>query len=581
MLIKQATTCNTASLFAIPRQWLKQCTALIPGLFFLISPAYPAYGISDVAYPPDTKGLLNISISISSKRLTRNFNPLGATALPSTDHFIFEPLVIYKTRDNGSVVHRLATDFTYSPDYRAITYRLRKGVLWSDGNRFDANDVLFTYHLIRKHPELDKLGLWKNTLHRVQKKDSYTIVFHLNDINTSAEWQLAQQPIVPEHQWKHVKNPSHFRNETPVGTGPFTEIRHFSDFSYEQIKNPHYWETNKPRIEGLRLMAFSDNEAAQKALADGTIDWGGIFIPDIKKNFVDKNPKDHHYWFPPGAMISLYMNATQKPFNDVRFRKALSTAINREIIVESAMYGYALASRYPTGIGELYHSWMTGTKSDSYGKTGSYSPYESVTLLNEAGYRDYDGDGFRENPDRSDLSITISAPKGWTDWETACKITASFFNDIGIKTTTQFYPFPVFNQRLIHSEFMTAMCGGDDGPSPWITYFKLFGKGLRKEYRGGQNWCGYLNKEAELLVNAYVKTDVPAVHKSIIHQLQKIVAETVPIIPLFSSPSWYEYNNSRFKGWASADNPFVMPTFFPENPERLLHVLALSPVTER
>lgn len=572
---------NSEKKVALSSIWLSLITGMMPYAFILSGLIFffiPKEALSYVETIQENDGILNISVTISSQGWEKNFNPLVTDSLPSTNHFMFEPLAIYKTMDNGTVVHRLARHFFYSQDFRSITYVLRKGVVWSDGKPFGADDVLFTYNLIKEYPVLDKMGLWKNTIKTVHKKDDHTVVFILNDVNTSAEWQIAQQPIVPEHQWRHIKNPVLFKNETPVGTGPFTEISHFSDHMYVQTRNPHYWEKGKPGIDGIRLLAFSGNQEALTALIQGDIDWGGIFIPNIEASFIQKNPKHHHYWFPPGAMISLYMNATIKPFNDIRFRKALSMAINRDSIVQTAMYGYALASRQPSGIGELYHSWLDDKNTDSYGKTGTYAPYESVTLLNRAGYLDYDNDGFRENPDGTDLTISITAPEGWTDWETACKIIAAFFNEIGIQTRTEFYPFPLFNQNLIHSEFMVAMCGGDDGPSPWITYFKLFGKGLRKDYRGGQNWCNYTDHEAEQLIHAYVKSNDPGVHKTMIKRLQNIVAETVPIIPLFSSPSWYEYNDSRFTGWANADNPFVMPTFFRENPERLLHVLNLSRV---
>ena len=65
-----------------------------------------------------------------------------------------------------------------------------------------------------------------------------------------------------------------------------------------------------------------------------------MFVPDIQKTYVERDPKNNHYWYPPGATISLYMNLTKAPFNDVAFRRALLTAFNRQEIADKAQLGY-------------------------------------------------------------------------------------------------------------------------------------------------------------------------------------------------------------------------------------------------
>ena len=82
------------------------------------------------------------------------------------------------------------------------------------------------------------------------------------------------------------------------------------------------------------------------------------------------------------------------------------------------------------------------------------------------------------------------------------------------------------------------------------------------------------------LLNKYTQIKDPAEQKAIMDKLQLIVAEAMPIIPVYNSPSFYEYNTSRFTGWADAENPKYSPVVSNANPARLLQLLDLEPVAK-
>lgn len=506
----------------------------------------------------------------------RNFNPLTGIRLATTLHFIYEPLVIYNILHGGEAIPRLATEFKYSEDLTSVTYTLRKGVKWSDGEPFDADDVLFSYQLIQKFPALDGLGLWANTLNDVIKVDSHTVRFKLKTADSTAQWLIADQSLVPEHQWSNVKDPVNFRNPEPVGTGPFTEITAFTPEVYTQCRNPYYWEEGRPYIDCLRVPRYKTNDDVLAALVEGEIDWAGHFIPDIEQAFVGKNPKYYHYWFPPNDNISLHLNTSKKPFSYLAFRRALSMAIDRDTIVEVATYGYATVSRYPTGLGEIYKDWYNAEVNASVGKLGTYAPEEAKNILDQSGYVDIDGDGFREQPDGSALHIKIAVVSGWTDWETAVQMIAEYVKEIGINASMEPSDFQPWIDRLQTGQYDIAIGWGGVNQTPWRYYYNLLSSTLIQKRAMGITWSRWSSKEADELLAAYIKTNDPDEHREIIGKLQKIVAENVPIIPLFSNPSWYEYNDTRFIGWATADNPFVRPMGYVGVPERLIHILNLS-----
>ena len=286
----------------------------------------------------------------------RNFNPLlvGSARWP-TRGGIYEPLVIWNAVA-GSWVPWLATDFAWSPDHLKLTLHIRDGVTWSDGVPFGAADVAFSFELIHKNRALDSNDLWE-FLAAVRAVDAHTVELTLQRPFVPGLVELVQQPMLPEHIWSKVADPLTFTNPNPVGTGPFTEVRVFRNQVWELGRNPRYWQPGKPELAALRMIAYPSNDQANLALVDGEIDWAGNFVPAVQRTFVARDPAHNGYWFPPmGSMVFLYPNALKAPLDDVRVRKALSLAIDRQRVVAIGMYGYSRPAD-GTGLSDVYTAW--------------------------------------------------------------------------------------------------------------------------------------------------------------------------------------------------------------------------------
>ena len=173
------------------------------------------------------------------------------------------------------------------PTYNNKTLEIitRSGVFWSDGQRFTAKDVSFTYNLIKKYPALDSGDLW-NYLDRVDAINDSVVEFGFKRVYVPGFHDIVNRSIVPKHIWEELNDPVKFSNPNPVGTGPFTEIIRFEKQIFELGKNQNYWNKNKPMINKLVFNAYSGNEAATLALINGDLDWTGIFIPSIDRVFV-------------------------------------------------------------------------------------------------------------------------------------------------------------------------------------------------------------------------------------------------------------------------------------------------------
>jgi peptide/nickel transport system substrate-binding protein len=497
----------------------------------------------------------------------RNFNPLIApgTARFPTRAGVYEPLMIFNVL-KGEFVPWLAAKHEWSADNKKLTLSLRPGVKWSDGQPFTAKDVVFTFETLKKHKALDFAVVW-GFLEGVQAKDDLTVEFSLSRPYVPGLVYIVHQPIVPEHKWKDVQDPVTYTNETPVATGPFTEVKVFQNQIFELGRNPHYWQKGKPAVESLRFPAYPGNDQANLALLSGELDWAGSFVPDVERVFVSKDKENHHYWFPlVGNTTTLYVNTTKKPFDDARVRKAISMAIDREQIVKVAMYGYTRPAD-ATALSDAHNGWRNPKALES-GDWTKFDQAKANALLDEAGYKRGEG-GMRVAPDKTPLRFDVNVVTGWSDWVRAAQLIAQNLKQVGIDATMKTYDFSPWFERLQKGEFDLSMGWTSEEPTPYHFYRDLMGSETIRPVGeiSARNWGRFASKEADVLLRAFEVTSDEAEQKRLAGEMQVLFVQNAPAIPLFPGPSWGEYNTRRFTNFPNKDNPYakLTPNSSPEN----------------
>ena len=110
--------------------------------------------------------------------------------LHTTRHFIYEPLVIFNDMQGGKPVYRLATHYAFSDDLKSVTFDLREGVKWSDGEAFTADDILFSFNLVKANKALDERSIWTQ-IKGVEKLDVYKRQPHSHKPCQTATWPRA------------------------------------------------------------------------------------------------------------------------------------------------------------------------------------------------------------------------------------------------------------------------------------------------------------------------------------------------------------------------------------------------------
>nr|WP_203066439.1 ABC transporter substrate-binding protein [Paradevosia shaoguanensis] len=536
-----------------------------------------------IAAPAAAQTVLTVSAE-QTTTWVRNFNPFGQTSARFTTlDFIYEPLVVFNRLKGNEPHFRLAESFELADDLKSITFKLRDGFKWSDGEPLTADDVVFTYDYIKKFPALDFISI-SAQLASVEKVDDTTVRFNLNEPNSLIANTIVSMPIVPAHIWSKIDDPVTFANENPVGSGPLTEITRFTPQVYEQCRNPNYWDATNLAIDCMRLPQLADNPQVLAALAEGSLDWATSFIPDIDNTFVAKDPEHHKYWFTPSSLVSFQLSMTtpdennRKAFNDVNFRRALSMLIDRQTIVDIAGYGYPLVNEDPSGLGELYKAFANPEVATQFGQYGKFDKDAGIALLDSSGYVDANGDGFRDNPDGTPIAIDIEVPNGWTDWIDAVQISMETLQEAGINVKMSTPEAAVWTQDLIDGKYSMTLNALAAAANPYFPYIRSFNPGdFGKSRFTAPHWD---NAEVMDLLGKYTQVKDPAEQKVLMDKAQMIVAEALPLIPVYNSPSFYEYNTKRFTGWADAENPFISPVVSNANPGRLIQLLALRPVSQ-
>ncbi|MEO8240984.1 MAG: ABC transporter substrate-binding protein [bacterium] len=516
---------------------------------------------------------------------TENYNPNNNSGPANyVQDFAYEPLWIYNVWHPDQNVPALATSFDVALDLLSVTYHLRPGVKWSDGQDFTADDVVFTFDYAKRHPDFainfdyyDETSQSGNIL-RAEKVDDLTVRFVLHHPNAMAPDGIGPIMPLPQHIWSKIDNPNDDPANPIVATGPWTEAKDFSRSSFKLCRNPLSRFNADNKIDCLQFPQYSSNEQVIAAISVGDLDWAGDGMTDPELTYTPLSPFNK-YWLPADANVNLVLNTTRKPFDNLEFRKAVSMAIDRETLVTISTFNLTTPSQYPIGIGALYDDWIDTTGLEPFKGLMAYDPEGAKAVLDAAGYVDKDGDGFRDSPDGTPISFDISVPAGWTDWINAAQSMSENLQAVGINAELATPEEGSWFDKIPTGDFNAYMMWTDVGATPYTAYESMF---QPRNMQPGQITSSAMHQmripEIENELRDISSTTDDAAKRKGIYAIEKLVAEDLPVITLFSNPSWYQYSTRNFTGWVDKDNARYRPMLFSGVHERVLHALSLVPV---
>jgi len=463
---------------------------------------------------------------------------------------IFEPLAMVNPVGENETTPWLAEKVEWNDDYTQLTVTPRTGVTWSDGEEFTADDIIFSYDMIRNTPAFDTGNLQLTDI----VKDGENVVLTFAESKFVKQSQVLHIPMVPEHIWKDIADPTTEVAPDPVGTGPYT-LEKFSSQSVTLQARDDYWGGDLA-VPTLYYISYNDNTALTTALANGDADWAQAFIPDVQSAFVEKDAEHNVFWAANNlAPDVLFLNHQQKPFDDLAFRQAVNMVIDRaahtEIARENAGPELTSVTGLPTPIGEQYIA------PEFEGEEFSMDVDGARKILEDADYT-WDGDALID-PDGEPVSFTLQVPQGWNDYVTGISLIADQVKEtLGADAKVDTPDADTWWANKRTGDFDAIMHWVDGGTTPYDLYSDTMdGRWLLAGDEVDFNFGRYENDRATELLNTYATSGSDEERTAAIEEVQKMFVEDVPVIPVGTHPVLGEYNTRGYVGWPGEDDQYA------------------------
>lgn len=501
-------------------------------------------------------------------RLNFNLNPFFPSGVSLGLQYLMYGYLFFIHPYNGNVSQFFGVDYEWKDGNKTLIITIREGLKWSDGRPFTANDVAFTFNLMKKHPELDSAALWASDsgLESVTAISPTQVQFKFSRPNTPLFMYIAMTPIVPEHVWSKIPDPVKFINEDPVVAGPFIYEKGSFDPQNNTItlvKNPNFFMApERPFVDKITIKALTGTQPITEMIA-GRGDWAfvgsGINPEEL---WVKKNPATNKYWWPVSAYNVLYVNTLKAPFNDVFFRKALSIAINRKALQDRAYFGIGGYDVSATLIIPAQRSlWYDTSLKSTDNYLTQYNPKEAERILTAAGYKK-DARGNLLGKDGKPLpTFKILVGAGWGDFITLAQIISENLKALGISTVIDQQPWDSYISSVMSATYDMVICWTvGNGPNPYYMYYQMFHPAFSASKIGEvakSNYSRFTDPKITEALEKFSSTSDLNEQKKALSAIQKVLLDKLPVIPLTTRTDFLEYSEARFIGWPSASNPYA------------------------
>lgn len=425
----------------------------------------------------------SINIFASTLHLATSSNPSRLNPLLATDSssseiagFLFNGLIKYD-KDSSTIIGDLAEDFYYESDTTLI-FKLRKNVLWHDGEKFSAKDVLFTYNTLISPQVVSPYSAAFRFVESVEVVDEFTIKVKYKQPYFKAleTWMMG---ILPEHILRDEKNlmNSTFNTE-PIGTGAYKlhQLEHSKNIILVAFDD--YFE-GRAKIDRISFHVIADPMTRFLMLKSLALDIGSIepmqFERQLNPDFFDKF---NIYEQISKSYTYLGFNLRRDKFKNPKVREALSLAINRQEIVDILFFKHAKVCTGP---------FLPGTKAFNENVKAPEQDIEKAKkLLKDAGYD-------KNNPFTFEIvTSNASAIRPY-----AAEIIQHQLKKAGVVVTLRVMEWQAFlNMVVFPNEFDTVLLGWGLSPTPdpymfWHT---------DNDKKSGFNLVGYNNPKMDKMI---------------------------------------------------------------------------------
>ncbi len=277
----------------------------------------------------------------------------------------------------------LAESWSSSPDQRVWTFKLRQGVKWQNvpplnGREFTSADVKYCFEAYAK--EGVQTFNFKE-IEGIETPDKYTVRLHMQAPNVFVPQSLAE-PIAVIFSREVLEEDGDLKKRL-IGTGPFILKEHTRKVKVVLQRNPDYYDKGRPYVDEYVILSTPDAATRAAAFRTGQADFLHVAAPSEVEVLRKTNPnlvaQSYHNTLTP---FGVAMSQDKPPFNDVRVRRALAMAIDRQKQVDTVFEGHGILG---WGVPYIYYQDKQPTAAQ-FGPWWQYKPAEAKKLLAEAGH---------------------------------------------------------------------------------------------------------------------------------------------------------------------------------------------------
>jgi peptide/nickel transport system substrate-binding protein len=466
-----------------------------------------------ISYAQKQGGILRIYSNDSPANMSMLESPAPSSQMPLMG--VFNSLIMFDQHKPQlslhSIVPDLATSWSWSEDGTELSFTLRQGVRWHDGEPLTARDVKCTWDLLMdKAPEKLRLNPRQSSydnLAAVTADSDYTVTFRLKRPQPAFPMLLASgfAAVAPCHV-----SPAQMRQH-PIGTGPFKFVEFKPNEHIKVTRNPDYWKRGRPYLDGIEYTIIKDPSTAALAFVSGKFDMTfpySLSVPQF--NDVESQvPQAICELTTTGVNRHLLVNYHKPPFDNPDLRRAMSLAIDRQAFIDILAQGQGevggVLQPPPEGLWGLSPEQLK--QLPEHGPDIDKNRAEARTTMQRLGYG-------ADKP----LKIKVSTRDLPIYRDPAVLLIDQLKHvyidgELELVDTAQYFP------KILRKDFMVALNLQTSGPDPDPILKVFYGCGA------SLNWDGYCNPEIDKLIDRQSMEADPEKRRPLLFAIERKLAE--------------------------------------------------------
>src|SRR5947209_2436224 len=467
---------------------------------------------------------------------------------------VFNNLVLFKQDEKQNrldlIEPELAESWSWNEDSTRLSFRLRHGVKWHDGKPFSAQDVKCTWDMLLGKSanalRLNPRKAWYRDLDEVTTDGDDAVSFTLKRPQPAFPMLLASgmSPVYPCHV------PPRDMRTHPIGTGPFKFVEFKPNEVIRLARNPDYWKTGRPYLDGIEYRIIKNPSTAIMAFAAGNFDRYavGILSIPLMKQIQNQAPQAICEVVPWNIPRMLLVNRAAPPFDNPDLRRAVALALDRQAFIDILGEGQGSigGAMMPPPAGAWGMPPEVLATLPTYGPDVAKNRAEAREIMQKLGY----------GPDKR-LAVTVTT-RNVQAYRDPSVLLIGQLNEIYIDGVLDAVDTPQWYPKVMRKDYTVGVTVGENGlDDPDQQFYENYACGSER------NYTGYCSPEVDQLIDRQSMEPDPGKRKQIVWDIEKRLAEDsarpiifYPVSGACWQPQFHGHTmmiNGNYNGWRLED----------------------------